>query len=135
MRLVRAIILTFALSLSAAAHDVGPPNDVQVITPPKPDYPVIAAYMELRGDCDVTFALHDYGATKIIRDVSCTNLIFCMAAEEAVRRSKMKVIDVPGTEQPGERINIIYPMVFYMEHHSEDWTPGKLHRCKTPAIG
>lgn len=119
-----AVFAVSSLSM-ASAH---PHNDVNVIRPPIPSYPVVAAFFGASATCEVNFELLDYGRTKQINSVRCSNMLFCSESAKAVREAEFEVIDAPTTKRPGRRSDITYPIDFNLEdqHAGPD---AKLHLC------
>lgn len=112
----RAVIASYLfLSGAAIAAPDEPLNSVEVLQPPRPEYPGPAAFFGVQGVCEVRFALLDYGVFIDVQNVACSNLIFCKSSTDAVRGSRFKVIDVPSTPHPGERHNIVYPINYNLD--------------------
>jgi hypothetical protein len=122
-------VLVLALGLVPVwAHpgfgDDHPHNESEVITPPQPVYPSFALFFGLNGYCEVGFDLQNYTSVRVT-SVSCTSKGFCFAAERAVKAASFRVIDVPGAPNPGERKNIVYPMVFKMHGSKKEPAPSE----------
>ncbi len=119
----RAILITVATLLvgtcqPAAGHDGDddhPSNDVEVLQPPAPEYPALAAALGAEGYCEVRFSLHNYGKQMSVDGLTCSHLIFCKAAFEGMMASRFKIIDVTGAPIQGARDSIVYPLEFAME--------------------
>eukprot|EP00035_Acanthoeca_spectabilis_P035024 m.484710 g.484710 ORF g.484710 m.484710 type:complete len:138 (-) comp70079_c0_seq1:24-437(-) len=105
-------VVTVSSMNVASAH---PHNHVNVIRPPVPSYPVVAAFFGANARCEVNFDLLDYGRTKQIQSVSCSNLLFCSESAKSVREAEFEVIDAPATKRPGRRSDITYPIAFNLE--------------------
>ena len=109
-----------------AVDDEGyPANDLEILQPPQPEYPGVAAFFGLEGMCEVRFDLLAGGSVVSVREVACTLPVFCAAARKGVMRTKARVIDVPGARSPGERTNIVYPLKFQMSPGERDWKTTK----------
>lgn len=119
--LVAVIALTGAVGRAVGDEgtDDVPSNDVEVVQPPTPEYPGIAAAFRAEGYCEVRFSLYNYGKEMSIDDLSCSSAVFCKAALEGMMAAKFKVTDVPGTNTPGARHGIVYPIAFAMEDGGE----------------
>lgn len=116
--MLRPILLSvFVTALSAFgwAHngdDDHPSNDVDILEPPAPEYPELAAQLGVLGRCEVMFDLFDYGNTIQVTDAKCTSTLFCVSAERAIKGMKLKVVNVEGAPDPGERQNVVYPLKY-----------------------
>lgn len=114
-----AVVIALAGAVGRAAGDEGrddvPSNDVEVVQPPAPEYPELAAAFRAEGYCEVRFSLHNYGKEMSIDDLSCSSAVFCKAALDGMMAAKFKVTDVAGTKTPGARYGIVYPIAFAME--------------------
>ncbi|MEE2920777.1 MAG: hypothetical protein VYC38_03360 [Pseudomonadota bacterium] len=119
--LVAVIALTGAVGRAAGDEgtDDVPSNDVEVVQPPTPEYPGIAAFAGLEGYCEVEFSLFDYGNTLSIEGLSCSHLIFCKSASDGMKAARFRITDVPGAPFPGARDSIVYPVEFAMEDGGE----------------
>lgn len=114
---MKRIVCLGALLLASALHpgglaQEGVSNAVTVLTPPSPIYPRFAIEMGIEGKCEIEFDLLEYGRLIVIRQVSCSSQVFCSTSSKAILESQFQVVDVKGTEIPGERWNIVYPISF-----------------------
>ncbi|HPF21837.1 MAG: energy transducer TonB [Hyphomonas sp.] len=123
--------LGFALALAASAtlaetpaEKDYPSNDLEIIRPPQPSYPSLAALFGLEGMCEVRFDLLAGGSVINVREVTCTHPVFCDAARRGVQDAELRVIDVPGAKYSGERDNIVYPLYFQFSSGDRNWTSG-----------
>jgi len=111
-----------AVAESSDEEDDGPANDVEVIMPPAPDYPLLANLFGIEGYCEVRFNLIAGGKYVHVETAACTHPIFCEEAQNAIIRAQFRVIDVPGAKYPGERRNIVYPLSFQFEEGDRHWS-------------
>ncbi|MAK60577.1 MAG: hypothetical protein CMK09_06335 [Ponticaulis sp.] len=114
-RIIGPALAFVLMTGSVSAEMAEPENDVDVIVPPRPEYPGTAAFFGLQGKCEVRFDLLQYGQFVDVKSVSCTNLVFCKSSSQAVRGTQFKVVDVPATSIPGERHNIVYPIAYNLD--------------------
>lgn len=104
-------------------------NDVEIIRAPGPDYPYLAAMFGAEGTCSVRFSLYEYGDRIEVQSAMCSDSVFCEAAEAAVKSSRLRVIDHPATETPGERRNLVYPIAFTLQDHMDLIGIVEDHEC------
>lgn len=114
--------LAFALGTAVA---VAEGNDVEIIRPPQPVYPYIAAAWGIEGYCEARFDLLAGGTIVSVQEIACTHPVFCTAARDAILSIEAHVIDVPGAEYPGQRLNLVYPLAFKITPEERDWPAGE----------
>ncbi|MAK60576.1 MAG: hypothetical protein CMK09_06330 [Ponticaulis sp.] len=119
--------------LASAAHaEVS--NSVEVLKPPIVAFPQAAAAPGIRGHCEVRFDLEAYGETVLINEVRCSNKVFCQTAASGIRMGRYKVIDAKGTETPGEKSGLVYPITYSMNGERVPDT-GELEVCPVDETG
>ena len=126
-------ILSCVLGVAALAEDAFPTegsNTVVVIAPPSPRFPVVASTFGITGHCEVHFDILEYGDHVRITTLMCTNLLFCAEAKNAVHAARFRVEDVPETQTPGERYNLVYPFEFLFESDDTSVSELPLHNCR-----
>lgn len=115
----------------AAAHEGypedHPSNELDVLDPPRPSYPYLAAVFGLEGSCEVVFSVENYGHVVRVDAARCTNLVFCDEATNAIRATRFRVRDVEGAPSPGTVTNVVYPFEFSLQDDMpepvrETWT-------------
>ena len=124
MALAMLLVAGGAGAREAADRDGGPPNDVEILQPPRPIYPSLAGIFGIEGMCEVRFNLFGGGAIVEIDEVACTHPVFCDAARDGVRQAEFQVIDSPGTKRPGELNNLVYPLEFKLFPGERHWSQG-----------
>lgn len=128
----RVIVLALlALPFMAVAEPDFPTNKTEVLEPPQPVFPMVAAMLGVSGYCEVRFSVRDYGSTVKIEDAACTMPIFCDAAIDAIQKTKLKITDVEGAKYPGRRDNIMYPMNFMLNYDAQLPDDPELLSCAT----
>lgn len=115
---------------SAMSADADPANDVRIIDAPVPNYPVFASWFGMQSLCEVRFSLYDYGRVVVVDSAQCSSVLFCDSAIESVRNATLQVIDVVGTETPGERTNLLYPLEYAF--YDGPGPTGEMVDCEMP---
>ena len=119
LKMIVAGVVSFAIVLPAFAEDAFPTdgsNTLIVVQPPTPLYPWVAAETRTRAHCEVKFDVLAYGNKVEIVSLKCSHPWFCAESENGLYRAKFRVEDIVGTDTPGERHNIVYPLDYLLEH-------------------
>lgn len=108
-KLTYVIAGTAVLFSPVVAVAEGTSRDIEVVEPPRPDYPAKAGAYGLTGICEVRFSVDVHGNSTSIQ-AACSHPLFCAPAKSSVARAKFR----PKLEEgvPVRRNNIIYPLEF-----------------------
>lgn len=128
---VRVIVLLVVAFGCCAFASASPEVRVDIVEPPVPHYPPMAAMLGLEGYCEVQVLIEN-GSDVHVTATRCTAPVFCYSAHAAVTRAKLVARWEDGAS--ADRGDIVYPLEYRLEGSAGDVRDRPVADCAEKAV-